>query len=206
MASLSERESEESRSRRRAGFRVVKGGAAGGGIDTNTTTDLTKLPPGFLEGKGGGSLMGWLCGASGCLASPEWDAGCYAALLSGGVQLCMGPTRLPALPCPAANATSLANHVSLPHSGTSHILAVSPADIRLVECVGEGSFGEVWLAEYCGALVAVKILAKVGRWGCRFEVWAVVRATGQMLRTRGVGADPIMPHQKWGARVAMSSL
>jgi serine/threonine protein kinase len=31
----------------------------------------------------------------------------------------------------------------------------------LVELVGEGSFGEVWLAEYCGALVAVKILAKV---------------------------------------------
>lgn len=50
MASLSEHESEESRSRRRAGFRVVKGGAAGGGIDTNTVTDLTKLPPGFLEG------------------------------------------------------------------------------------------------------------------------------------------------------------
>jgi hypothetical protein len=41
-------------------------------------------------------------------------------------------------------------------------LAVSPADIQLVEIVGEGSFGEVWLAKYCGALVAVKILAKVG--------------------------------------------
>ena len=39
--------------------------------------------------------------------------------------------------------------------------AVSPTDIQLVELVGEGSFGEVWLAEYCGALVAVKILAKV---------------------------------------------
>lgn len=45
---------------------------------------------------------------------------------------------------------------------------MSPADIRLVECVGEGSFGEVWLAEYCGALVAVKILAKASRWWCGF--------------------------------------
>ncbi|KAL4458769.1 hypothetical protein ABPG75_013634 [Micractinium tetrahymenae] len=85
MASLSQRSSQESGSRRRAGFLMAK--AAVGQDHSNATTDLTKLPPGFLE--------------------------------------------------------------------------VSPADIKLVECVGEGSFGEVWLAEYCGALVAVKILAKV---------------------------------------------
>lgn len=85
MGSLSHRSSQDSGSRRRSGFTVVKGGAASD--HANATTDLTKLPPGFLE--------------------------------------------------------------------------VSPADIKLVECVGEGSFGEVWLAEYCGALVAVKILAKV---------------------------------------------
>lgn len=85
MASLSQRSSQESGSRRRAGFSMAKAGA--GQDHSNATTDLTKLPAGFLE--------------------------------------------------------------------------VSPSDIKLVECVGEGSFGEVWLAEYCGALVAVKILAKV---------------------------------------------
>lgn len=78
MASLSERESEESRSRRRAGFRVIKGGAAGGGIDTNTVTDLTKLPPGFLEG-------GWR-GLALCRA---------AALDAGAVQSCAHCMLLP---------------------------------------------------------------------------------------------------------------
>lgn len=50
ITSLSQKSNEESRSRRRAGFHVVKGGAAGGGMDTDVVTDLTKLPPGFLEG------------------------------------------------------------------------------------------------------------------------------------------------------------
>lgn len=35
--------------------------------------------------------------------------------------------------------------------------AVAPKDIQLIECVGEGSFGQVWRARYYGAVVAVKI-------------------------------------------------
>lgn len=68
--------------------------------------------------------------------------------------------------------------------------AVSPADIRLVECVGEGSFGEVWLAEYCGALVAVKILAKVGRCvlACLHGSWSGL-GVGLALR-RGLPGTP----------------
>lgn len=36
-----------------------------------------------------------------------------------------------------------------------------PGDLKLIESVGEGSFGEVWLATYCETPVAVKILAQV---------------------------------------------
>lgn len=56
MASLSQRSSQESGSRRRAGFSMAKAGA--GQDHSNATTDLTKLPAGFLEGEppsGGGA-------------------------------------------------------------------------------------------------------------------------------------------------------
>ena len=71
-------------------------------------------------------------------------------LLRASVCLHCSPLTGPALLCPATPAPAPATPA-----------AVSPTDIQLVELVGEGSFGEVWLAEYCGALVAVKILAKV---------------------------------------------
>ncbi|KAL4452433.1 hypothetical protein ABPG75_008095 [Micractinium tetrahymenae] len=38
---------------------------------------------------------------------------------------------------------------------------VSPADITLVHTLGEGSYGEVWLANYCSTLVAAKIFTQV---------------------------------------------
>lgn len=49
MASLSQHSSQESGSRRRAGFTMAKAGA--GQDHSNAATDLTKLPPGFLEGE-----------------------------------------------------------------------------------------------------------------------------------------------------------
>jgi hypothetical protein len=37
---------------------------------------------------------------------------------------------------------------------------ISPADISLIKELGEGSYGEVWLASYCQTLVAVKIASR----------------------------------------------
>ena len=143
-ASLSQRSSQESGSRRRAGFSIVKGGATE--EHANATTDLTKLPPGFLEGQ-----RGWGFKAAGML---------LLLLPPPGVWHVSRPARAPP-PSPFLTFTSPPPPTHTP-THLPLICPVSPSDIKLVECVGEGSFGEVWLAEYCGALVAVKILAKVG--------------------------------------------
>ena len=141
MVSLSQKSSEESRSRRRAGFHVVKGGAAGSGIDTDVVTDLTKLPAGFLEGAPRlGRVLHVLPARWACLPAclGRWAR---TGDVAGGRCWQSRQRRASASraagwmltdPAPAHTAALLPRPP-----------AVSPADIRLVECVGEGSFGEV---------------------------------------------------------------
>lgn len=120
MASLSERESEESRSRRRAGFRVIKGGAAGGGIDTNTVTDLTKLPPGFLEG-GWWGLALRRAAALNAAAVSNGRAGCLGLVSMGHLPASPHPTRCATLPHPCRR---------LPHSPCSVPCRHPPGGVR----------------------------------------------------------------------------
>lgn len=98
MASLSSHESEESRSRRRAGFHVIQGGAAAGGINTDAITDLTKLPPGFLEGALGGPGLLVACGTwHGAAASQlaRWSAACRCSTPAHARACCHAPAALP---------------------------------------------------------------------------------------------------------------
>lgn len=94
MASLSQRSSQESGSRRRAGFSMAKTGA--GQDHSNATTDLTKLPAGFLEGEAppGAGLVQGMCAA----AVAAGGAARLAPSKPGRVHQCWWPCALPA-PC-----------------------------------------------------------------------------------------------------------
>ena len=259
MVSLSQKSSEESRSRRRAGFRVVRGGAAGSGIDTDVVTDLTKLPAGFLEGapRPGrvphASPARWACppacmgrwARAGEVAGGRcWRSRQRRASASGAAGWMLTDPRPRPHRCPApppfrsvarrhppggVRGRGLVRRGAAPAraagwrgGGCGHVCAAARhgrcvrtragrvpsrcrsgypqpcAPLAATDCCARMRLPwlprrlhrpQVWLAEFCGALVAVKILAKV-----RLRAWACHTPLSPPIARRCTCTPPARSH------------